>query len=474
MLLALAAAARLWTLGVKNIWLDEVASWVEASYPIPRLLESVAGDIHPPLYYLMLKGWIALAGDGPVALRFPSVVFGVLVVFASWFLSRRWLKPSPRIAAGVWIAVSPHLVFYSQEARMYAPATAAVLAACLAYRRWIESRFTSTSSLLAFTLAAIVALYLHYFTALAGLALTIHLLIAARGHRRAVIRWLVAHAVIVAAYAPWMPAAAEQITRGQPWRQPVGLPELPRYLAVLTGEFMTGYHLEWSLLLTAALAVVAYVLMRGWVGLVALIRRDRDERDLWLALLCAVPVIVSLLALPLTGHMGLSRYLAYLTPLLVIAAARGLDAWPLSFGHRRATLVTAAALASAACLVSYYRDPLRDFDVRPAIRALAAEVEAAGGDPGVAVVDPAFMEMCIRYYAREPIVRYQPMPPGESIWKMLDDVGRGHPGRLWLVVARDSVRFDAAGVPDRFRLEEVTLQPSHPDRIRLLRVIRTP
>jgi uncharacterized membrane protein len=472
MLLALAAAARLWTLGVKNIWLDEVASWVEASYPIARMLESVAGDIHPPLYYLMLKGWIALAGDGPIALRFPSVVFGVLVVFLSWFLARRWLRPSTRIAAGAWIAISPHLVFYSQEARMYAPAAAAVLAACLAYRRWIESRFRSTAALLAFTLSASVALYLHYFTALAGLALTIHLLIAARGHRRAWIGWLTAHAVILLAYMPWVPAAAEQIARGQPWRQSVGFLEIPRYLAVMTGEFMVGYHLQWSLVLTVALGLIAFVLIRGWVGLVALIQRRTDERDLWLGLLCGVPVIVSLLALPLTGHMGLSRYLAYLPPLFVIAAARGLDAWPASSDRRRAALLTAGTLASALCLMSYYRDPLRDFDVRPAVRALAAE--AAGSDRGVAVVDPAFMEMCLKYYARQPPVRFQPMPPGESIWKMLTDVARAHPERLWVVLARDGVRFDAAGVPDGFLLEEVTLQPSHPDRIRLLRVIKTP
>jgi hypothetical protein len=84
------------------------------------------------------------------------------------------------------------------------------------------------------------------------------------------------------------------------------------------------------------------------------------------------------------------------------------------------------------------------------------------------------MEMCLKYYAREPIVRFQPMPPGESIWKMLTDVARAHPERLWVVVARDGIRFDAAGVPEGFLLEEVTLQPSHPDRIRLLRVIRTP
>ena len=35
-----------------------------------------AQDIHPPLYYALLHGWIGLFGAGPVGLRLLSVLFG--------------------------------------------------------------------------------------------------------------------------------------------------------------------------------------------------------------------------------------------------------------------------------------------------------------------------------------------------------------------------------------------------------------
>ncbi|MBZ0302469.1 MAG: hypothetical protein K8J31_22175, partial [Anaerolineae bacterium] len=47
----------------------------------PDLLTGLAAlelDIHPPLHFLALKGWIALAGDSLIALRMMNILADVL------------------------------------------------------------------------------------------------------------------------------------------------------------------------------------------------------------------------------------------------------------------------------------------------------------------------------------------------------------------------------------------------------------
>ena len=500
LLLVVAAAVRLWTVGDKNIWLDEAASWDVASLQLPDLLRRVAGDVHPPLYYLLLKGWMTLAGDSPIALRSLSVAFGVIAVGLAYRLAVRWLSRSAAIVTLAWLAVSPHLIFYSQEARMYAPATAFALAACLAYRRWVESGFARPGRLAAFAVAMTGALYLHYFTALVLVALWTHLAVARRpavGERlprsstRGVVRdptrapnfwrdWLVTNAAVLAACLPWIPTAAAQIVRGQSWRADVSPADLPFYAGWLGKSLLAGYHEGWTPLLAVALAVLAAVVAAGWVPLIA--RQlgpqgggeSRDEGDVWLVLLAVVPVVGSLAAMPVTGGLDLGRYLAFLTPLVMIGAARGLSM--LRAGGRGASAIIALGVgASIPWSYAWSQDPTKDADVQPVVRALAV---AAGHDPsrtGTVLVEPGSMILCLLYYTQDFPVRLKRVPADVSPWRALQTAARRPAdGPVWLVVAREAVAFDRDGGPAPPRLKEIALEPSRPDRVRLLRLVSYP
>lgn len=72
-----------------------------------------------PLYFIGLFQWVRLAGDSEFALRFPSLWFGVLSVALGAALFRRYLpSAAARLTTG-FLALSPFLVWYSQEAKMY-------------------------------------------------------------------------------------------------------------------------------------------------------------------------------------------------------------------------------------------------------------------------------------------------------------------------------------------------------------------
>src|SRR4051812_44986748 len=75
-----AIGLRLPYLASRSLWYDEASSWQTARFPLGGLLDSVRLNVHMPLYYVLLKGWMAALGESVVALRGFSVALGVISV----------------------------------------------------------------------------------------------------------------------------------------------------------------------------------------------------------------------------------------------------------------------------------------------------------------------------------------------------------------------------------------------------------
>jgi hypothetical protein len=96
---------------------------------IPGLM-TLQLDVHPPLYYLTLKGWIAVAGDSLLALRLLNIFLDMLTGALMMLLGRRsfGVRVAPTVIAGILWAVAPMLVFIGYLVRMYAMVTLFVTA----------------------------------------------------------------------------------------------------------------------------------------------------------------------------------------------------------------------------------------------------------------------------------------------------------------------------------------------------------
>jgi mannosyltransferase len=123
-------ALRFFRLGADSLWYDETVSTYLAGSPLLELIRHTAGDIHPPLYYVMLRGWLLLMGYGSgradpagigleFAAGFFSLAFGVALIALAYALARRVADERVAMVAAVAVAVSPYNVWYSQEVRMY-------------------------------------------------------------------------------------------------------------------------------------------------------------------------------------------------------------------------------------------------------------------------------------------------------------------------------------------------------------------
>ena len=135
-ILLIGTGLRLFRLGADSLWYDETVSTYLAGSPLPELIRHTAGDIHPPGYYVLLRGWLLLtgygtghadpAGNGAIAgnglefaSAFFSLFFGVLLIALVYVLARRFVGETAALVAAGLLALSPFNIWYSQEVRMY-------------------------------------------------------------------------------------------------------------------------------------------------------------------------------------------------------------------------------------------------------------------------------------------------------------------------------------------------------------------
>lgn len=207
-----AAALRIATADY-GLWFDEFASLAFARQPLGHLWSGwMVRETNPPLYYTLLKDWIAIVGEGDRAVRLSSILFGLVGIGAAAMLARRLGGPGAGVIAAALLALSASHVDLSQEVRAYGLAQSMVLIAALGMVRYLERR--RVGDLLLYGVAATIALYCHttlvLFVLLANLAMAWLL----RRDRPAVLRWIGINALVGLAWAWWASITLRQLVGG--------------------------------------------------------------------------------------------------------------------------------------------------------------------------------------------------------------------------------------------------------------------
>ncbi len=330
---------RAYCLGRQSFWLDEVDAIAMAGEPLAAQARKLAAiGENGPLYFVLFKGWIALAGTTEVGARFLSCLASTVAVPLVGGVTRR-LTGDRRVAlaAAALAAGSPYYVWYAQDAKMYPLYAALALAAQLALLAafdltpcpsptgegslvgeavgrkpgQVRGRLRAATIWTAYVVASSLALYVHLFAALQIAANTAAGVVLARRGRRGWMGLGVATAVLVLPYVPLAAWQAPVLLRGADvGYRPVAL----RDMVVSLGEQLT-WHLNPApdrrllLVLLAALAVGAWRLAGNRsAGVVVL--------GCWLF----VPLVL-LYVVQFTVPVFRDRYLIpLLAPLLVLLA----------------------------------------------------------------------------------------------------------------------------------------------------------
>jgi len=410
-----AALLRLPGLGADALWLDEANGVLIASRGVAGILDSLARDGNPPLFYLLLHGWIALFGDSEAAVRSLALAFGVAGVVAV-FAAGRVLFPARRdvaIAAAALVAIGPLHVHYSQEARMYTLAPLVGVLALTALQRALASGRARWFAAHAALLAA--GLYTHnYFLFMAPVAPIAALLAPGRlGRARAFAFAAAASLAAALVYAPWIPVLIAQAQSGVgAWIAPFWEATPPALALVRSFEVMGvgGSYPRYLFELGSLGAVVpapllwlvARVAAAGLaIGAIALALgaalRRADERDaiVRLATFTALPLALAWAAsfaiapIYLVGRYEMVAFTGY-----ALLVARGFAALrDRSRALGAVAAVTWLALA-ALTLGPAFAQPPRAFE-----REVAAWLGETARD-GDAIVFPGYTRTVSEYYLR--------------------------------------------------------------------------
>src|SRR3989338_7517756 len=112
----------------QSLWLDEAINVMAAnSYSFFEMITQYAiADFHPPGWFIILWLWGKLFGYSEIAVRLPSVIFGVLTIYSVYLIGKKIVSQNLGLIAALLFAINPLHIYYSQEARIYAFATLAV------------------------------------------------------------------------------------------------------------------------------------------------------------------------------------------------------------------------------------------------------------------------------------------------------------------------------------------------------------
>jgi len=320
--LVLAVVVRFVT--VSALWLDEAQTVAIARLPLGDLAEGLRHDGAPPLFYVLLHGWMRMFGDGDLSVRFLPGVFSVAALPLVWLAGRRLGGRSVAWAAVILLAASPFAVRYATEARMYSLVVMLVLVGYLAVTELLERPGSRRA---AFGVAVVTGALLltHYWSFYLLFVTGVTLVVLARrstgptqvGARRG----LVAMAVGSLAFVPWLPSFLSQARHtGTPWG---GAGRL-RSVVDTVFHFSGGYW-DPGLLL----GMITYVLIA-----LALLGRAVDGRRIELDLrtrpggrhLAVVgfgTLVVAIVATVVGRSAFAVRYASVMFPLVVLLAALG-------------------------------------------------------------------------------------------------------------------------------------------------------
>jgi 4-amino-4-deoxy-L-arabinose transferase-like glycosyltransferase len=119
-LIVVGGLLRFLTLGHQSYWFDEAQAAHEFALPFGSMVSSmVSHESNPPLYFFLGWAWAKVFGTGAVGLRTLSALCGTALIAVIYLCGRQLVASRTGLVAAALTAVSPFMIWYSQEAREY-------------------------------------------------------------------------------------------------------------------------------------------------------------------------------------------------------------------------------------------------------------------------------------------------------------------------------------------------------------------
>ncbi len=278
-----------------DIWYDELFSMEFAARPVAELISLTARDVHPPLYYMIVRMFLlmgqglGIVGGAPGQLA-PEIL-AKLVSILPFFILMIYSLTTVRkhyglLASGLFsfaIISMPQLPEYTTEIRMYSWTILFVTAALLHAMSLIRSEMAGNEAgwdvadALALWLYSSAAAYSHYYGAFSvGIILGIMLIwmivyfvknMKSENLKSVNVKALALAIGLInltaASYVPWISVVLKQVSavKANYWIQPVGLRSLGSCAKYLFKGYFTNEALA-TVIAVALFILIAFMFAR--------------------------------------------------------------------------------------------------------------------------------------------------------------------------------------------------------------------
>jgi len=405
----------------RGLWLDEAISVSVARMPYGAMIHRLAtADNHPPLYFTALWGSIRLVGQSEVALRVPSILFGMLLIPLVYLLGKEAYDRKTGAVAAIFVSVAPFAVWYSQEVRPYE-----LLMVFGVLALWAQLRILRRGGWypwVVFSVAVVAMVGTQYFgvwqLAVQELVFVGAIVLRWRRHQRpgALLRGWVSSTVPVAlALVPLALLMKQQYSADQATGQAFG--------GAASVGINTGSHSIYSVITNFGYSIIGFhstsvmsEVNSFWplamLGALALLGRRSKPVTYLLVAMVAVPVTLMFVLAGFKGSLGDVRYLSTTVPVLLLLMAR---AGTVLATSRRALNVVVVGVVAVMAVGLFDQQFSSSNPRRYNFREALARVNSHARPGDIILYDPVDDELntVVDYYS--PHVRSAPLSPGSSV-----------------------------------------------------------
>lgn len=405
---SLASALVSLCIGLKqSVWFDEAYSILLARQSYGDIVQLTSQDVHPPVYYWLLKTWMAISGDGELALRSLSVLFLGGSVAMIGVIARRVFGAKTAMLMLPFVAFAPFLVRYGFEIRMYSMVSFIGVLGTYILLLAVEQSSIRTRRQLLCVYAILVALgvYTLYFSVLIWMTHLAWILWRSRATKRTHLAFeaITAYGASFLLFLPWIPVFLSR-AGGSTLSSVTHQLNVDNLIGIIS--FAVLYESPWRLgmLGVAVGLVIASIFVLSMTAYKAVKTKEKPYLIL-LAGYVVVPVLV-LIVVTYFQPIYLERYMAHI--IIGGYAFVGVSAAVSLRGRRRIMLlpISVIAVSMIAGLVSLAHYGNYNFQRAsvPVVNQVATHIECS--EESVVFADDPMIAIEIEYYIRDCPIRF--------------------------------------------------------------------
>lgn len=360
----------------RSVWFDEACMSDQRIGTWPQLLATLYVDIHPPAWITFMHFWNALFGDSELSMRMPALLSGLASVVLVYWTGHRLVGQNAALWASLLLALSPVHLWYSAEARLYAPMLACTLVAIGTFDRLLDPERPWRRGLWWLHLGNVaVMLLLHYYLALYVVMLAV-MAPALRGLGARALRFTLWHGAALLLLAGFV-AVKTGLGRFETSQD---------YLRAMTAVELYKFVFDWCWTGHTLLAVdtllddlaawlqeaIGIVLVTAGLVRIVRVRRENPHAMLVPCALLVIPVFLWCAAAAGFEHTYMERSALPALPFVFLLAGYGLCGLPPHPRRIVGGVVLVLCIASLIALHAFHEQHWTVYKPHPDWRAAAA------------------------------------------------------------------------------------------------------